>query len=96
MNIYSNWRKNMGRGKYLREKLKGASSKQKKILSYLEETTPKTLEEIEKALFPTDQHTWSKRVWLTRTMARLRERSLIKSLGRNSRAQHLWIRINND
>jgi hypothetical protein len=86
----------MEKGKYIREKLKGASVKQKEILRHLDNITPKTLEEIEKALFPADQHTWSKRVWLTRTMACLRERGLIKSLGRNSRAQNLWVRINND
>lgn len=86
----------MNRGKYLRNGLKGISKKQIEVFNCLDSINSLTLEEIENILFSANQHTWSKRVWLTRTMACLKNRGLIKSEGRNSRAQHLWVKTNDN
>lgn len=84
----------MERGKYPRDGPKGVSELQRKILSCLDDINPKTLEDIQNILFPKELHTWSNKVLLNMSLSRLRKRNLIKSIRRNYRAQHLWIKIN--
>ncbi len=83
----------MEKGKYPRDGPKGISKLQRKILSYLNNTNPKTLEDVQDALFSEELQTWSNKVLLSNSLSRLRRRNLIKSIGRNSRAQHLWVKI---
>ena len=85
----------MEKGKYPRDGPKGISKLQKEILSCLDDDfNPKTLESIQDTLFSEDKQTWSNKVLLNMSLSRLRKRGLIKSTGRNQRAQNLWIRGN--
>ena len=86
----------MEKGKYTREGPKGISKLQRQILVYLNYDNPKTLEEVRTALFLPEFQTWSNKVLLNKSLSRLRKRNLIKSIGRNSRAQHLWIKKNDN
>lgn len=82
----------MERGKYSREGLRGISKLQKEILSCLDNISPSTLEDIQDTLFSEELHTWSNKVLLNMSLSRLKKRNLIKSIGRNYRAQHLWVK----
>ena len=79
----------MKRGKYPRNYNKGLSVRQEKVLNILLVDNPTTLPVIRLKLALPD--TGSITVSLTRSLARLRERNLIKSLGRNSNKEHLWV-----
>ena len=83
----------MERGKYIRAQKAGTSGIQKKIVDYLNNCTEfprfRTIVEIQKALDIPDS--WSTKTSLNRSLARLRLRGLIRSLGRNENNQHLWI-----
>jgi len=83
----------MERGKYCRDGPRGISKLQKQILACLDYYNPKTLEEIRNNLFTPELQTWSNKVLLSMSLSRLRKRNLIKSAGRNCRAQHLWVKI---
>lgn len=87
----------MKKGKYPRDGPKGISKLQREILSCLEDDlNPKTSESIQDTLFSEEFQTWSNKVLLRASLSRLRKRNLIKSIGRNSRAQHLWVKINDN
>lgn len=83
----------MEKGKYSRDGPKGISKLQKEILSCLDDINPITLESIQDTLFSEEKQTWSNKVLLTMSLSRLRKRNLIKSIGRNPRAQNLWVKI---
>ena len=84
----------MERGKYSRDGPKGISKLQKEILSCLDDDpNPKTLESIQDTLFSEEFQTWSNKVLLSMSLSRLRKRNLIKSNGRNNKAQYLWKKI---
>ena len=85
----------MEKGKYPRDGLKGISKLQEEILSCLDDINPKTLEDIQDTLFSEDLQTWSNKVSLNMSISRLKKRNLIRSEGRNYRAQNLWVKINN-
>ena len=83
----------MEKGKYPRKGLKGISKLQRRILICLDcSNIPKTLYEIKDNLFLPELQTWSNKVLLNRSLSRLRKRNLIKPIGRNSRAQYLWVK----
>lgn len=82
----------MEKGKYSRAGPKGISKLQKEILSCLDDINPKTLENIQDILFSEELQTWSNKVLLSMSLSRLRKRNLIKSEGRNYKAQNLWVK----
>lgn len=86
----------MEKGKYPRNGLKGISKLQREILSVLDDINPTTLEDIKERVFSEEKQTWSNKVLLNTSITRLKNRNLIKSLGRNSKAQNLWVKINDN
>jgi len=82
----------MNRGKYSRKENKGLSKIQLRILDVLDFNNPVTGESLRKVLgIPI---TFSNFISFSGSLRRLRERRLIKSLGRNSKREHLWVREN--
>ena len=82
----------MDRGKYSRKESKGLSKIQLQILEILDPDTPITGEFIRDYLnIPPTKSNLVSFGW---SLRRLRKRNLIKSLGRNSKREHLWVKEN--
>jgi hypothetical protein len=82
----------MTRGKYDRSKEVGISKIQSDILNQLT-LKPTPISVVMKNL--KIETTFSNKVSMTRSFSRLRSRGLIKSLGRSSNREHLWVKIKN-
>jgi len=82
------------RGLYKREKIVGLSKIQNDIINELKkENKPQTIMLIMRNL--KIDNTWSNKTSITRSFSRLRNRGLIRSIGRTSNREHEWVIVKN-